>query len=50
MSARRNAVSGHSAIAIGETVPIELPLAALCYLLAHDAENVLRRRTVSGNP
>ena len=31
------------AIAIGEAVLIELPLAALCYLLARDAERVLRR-------
>jgi len=31
------------AIAIGEAVLIELPLAGLCYLLARDAERVLRR-------
>ena len=31
------------AIAIGEAVLIELPLAALCYLLARDAERVLPR-------
>jgi hypothetical protein len=36
------------AIAIGEAVLIELPLAALCYLLARDAEQVLRRRTTQG--
>jgi hypothetical protein len=38
------------AIAIGEAVLIELPLATLCYLLARDAEHVLRRRTTSGSP
>ncbi len=38
------------AIAIGEAVLIELPLAALCYLLARDAEQLLRRRTASGSP
>jgi hypothetical protein len=37
------------ALAIGEAVLIELPLAALCYLLARDAERVLRRRTISGS-
>jgi len=37
-------------IAIGEALLIELPLAALCYLLARDAEHVLRRRTISGSP
>ena len=31
------------AFAIGEAVLIELPLAGLCYLLARDAERVLRR-------
>jgi hypothetical protein len=31
------------AIAIGEAVLIELPLAGLCYLLARDAEQVLSR-------
>ncbi len=31
------------AIAIGEAILIELPLAALCYVLARDAERVLRR-------
>ena len=30
-------------IAIGEAILIELPLAAVCYLLARDAERVLRR-------
>jgi hypothetical protein len=33
------------AIAIGEAVLVELPLAALCVLLARDAERVLRRGT-----
>jgi len=37
-------------VAVGEAVLIELPLAALCYLLARDAEHVLRRRTTSGSP
>lgn len=32
-------------IAIGEAVVVELPLAALCVLLARDAERVLRRGT-----
>lgn len=31
------------AIAIGEAVLVELPLAGLCYLLARDAEQVLSR-------
>ena len=33
------------AIAIGEAVLVELPLAVLCVLLARDAERVLRPRT-----
>jgi len=33
------------AVAIGEAVLVELPLAALCVLLARDAERVLRRGT-----
>jgi hypothetical protein len=35
------------AIAIGEAVLVELPLAGLCVLLARDAERVLRRGTPS---
>lgn len=31
------------AVAIAEAVLVELPLAGLCYLLARDAEQVLRR-------
>jgi len=31
------------AIAVGEAVLVELPLAGLCVLLARDAERVLRR-------
>ena len=31
------------AVAIAEAVLVELPLAGLCYLLARDAEHVLRR-------
>ena len=33
------------AVAVGEAALVELPLAALCVLLARDAERVLRRAT-----